>query len=106
MTLPHQCRCFICGEIGTITPGLPNVFANLLEGKVDVPPEDIERRAVVQKGDPGPHPLETRGTSGDSAYASSRADELAPREPPPAYANVPTCVHGYTRCMPCKFPAA
>jgi hypothetical protein len=27
MTMPHQCRCAICGEIGTIAHGLPNVFA-------------------------------------------------------------------------------
>lgn len=90
MTLPHQCRCAICGEIGTITPGLPNVFANLLDGKVDTPPEGVERRAIV--------PTETT-----SPYASSRADELAPRGEPP-YAEVATCTHGYTRCMPCKFP--
>jgi hypothetical protein len=25
--MPHQCRCAICGEIGVIVPGLPNVFA-------------------------------------------------------------------------------
>lgn len=55
-----------------------------------------------------------------SPYASSRADELAPRDPPmseyeraggaepdtrcdPCIA--PTCAHGYTVCKPCKFPA-
>ena len=75
MTLPHQCRCAICGEIGTITPGLPNVFANLLEGKVNETPEE---RFTYR--------LDVGGISGDQ---------------PPA-----TCVHGYTVCRPCKFPAA
>lgn len=110
MTLPHQCRCAICGEIGVITPGLPNVFADMPRayggtGKADVPPEGVERRAIV--------PTETSLTDAqlgaaalavvDGAYASSRADFLAPRTEVP-YAEIPTCTHGYTRCMPCKFP--
>ncbi len=85
MSLPHQCRCAICGAIGVITPALINPF--------------------------GLDPIK----SGDNAYASSRADELASGDPKPypyddiaaplSSSAAPTCVHGYTRCMPCKFPA-
>lgn len=95
MTQPHQCRCAICGMVGVITPALINPFA------LDPPPYPGEERRKT--------PIVPTGTTGDAAYASSRADELAPRNPPEPrdnkpYADVPTCTHGYTRCMPCKFP--
>lgn len=98
MTLPHQCRCVTCGEIGVIVPSLPNVFdsmprayggtggdAKTIMGNTP----EVERRKT---------PIVPEETI--SPYASSRADELAPR-----FADIPTCTHGYTRCMPCKFPA-
>jgi hypothetical protein len=69
------------------------VCRNLTANVPDTPPAGFDERRKVPAG-----------TSGDAAYASSRADELAPRGEPP-YAEVATCTHGYTRCMPCKFPA-
>jgi hypothetical protein len=87
MTFPHQCRCVICGEIGMITPGLPNVFAENLTANVpDTPPGGVERRAIV--------PEDTRTVGMVPALgAPFPFDDLA------------TCVHGYVRCMICKFPA-
>lgn len=103
MTLPHQCRCAICGEIGVITPGLPNVFNK--DGEVVVAQEvDINYAGEERRLKAPIVPTET------SPYASSRADELAPRAVGmvPAlgapFADIPTCTHGYRRCMPCKFP--
>jgi hypothetical protein len=74
MTMPHQCRCAICGEIGTIVPGLPNVFA------------------------PAPLPTIQPIEPDQSASAQSFREAVAQLDKPA------TCTHGYTVCMPCKFP--
>jgi hypothetical protein len=80
MTLPHQCRCVTCGEIGTIVPSLPNVFADMPRAY-----GGTERREK---------PIVPEETIYDTVAA-----------PLSSYVSVPTCTHGYTRCMPCKFPA-
>lgn len=88
MSLPHTCECQICGATFPLGSPLGVPAGGNITGLEKLFPE--------------------------SPYASSRADELAPRDPPssdPAVVwneapsvMVPVCVHGYTRCMPCKFP--
>lgn len=105
--MPHQCRCAICGEVGVISPpALINPF---------VPDGERAHRGIQQgayctDNDCGCHdPAQARyytalivPTETSTPYASSRADELAPR----GFADIPTCAHGYARCMVCKFPAS
>lgn len=76
--MPHQCRCVICGEIGVITPGLPNVLSV-------APP-------TIQPINPD--------TSASAQSFTEAMEALAPTLP----AAPATCIHGYTKCMPCKFP--
>lgn len=84
MSLPHICRCVKCGAEGIITPN-----------PLIVPTDTNDSDRVV-----GMAPA--LGADYVTPYASSRADELAPRFPPTPIA---ICTHGFTVCMVCKFPS-
>lgn len=91
MSAPHTCRCEKCGAEGTIIPTsmFDATAAKTIMGNVPIVP--------------------TETNFPESPYVSSRADELASAAVGAigrAYADIPTCAHGYTRCMPCKFPPA
>lgn len=76
MTLPHQCRCAICGEVGVIVPALPNVFGAPLPA---LPYSPV-------------NPITTGGTTGLQLSESG------------AMLAATTCLHGYRICAICKFP--